>query len=48
VVATNSVKDAHYIFAGSGMTVNVRYASTEDCINSVIKGRFEYTGRWSS
>ena len=47
VVATNSVKDAHYIFAGSGMTVNVRYGSTEDCIHSVIKGKFEYTGRWS-
>jgi len=48
VVATNSAKAAHYIYAGSGMTVNVRFGSTEDCINSAINGKFIDSGRWSS
>lgn len=48
VVATNSAKAAHYIYAGSGMTVDVRFGSTEDCINSVITGKFVDTGRWTS
>lgn len=48
VVATNSAKAAHYIYAGSGMTVNVRYGSTEDCVKSMITGRFVDTGRWAA
>jgi hypothetical protein len=48
VVATNSAKAAHYIYAASGRTVNVRYGNTKDCVNSVITGRFEDTGRWCS
>jgi predicted aconitase len=48
VVATNSAKAAHYIYAGSGMTVNVRFGSTEDCINSMITGKYIDTGRWTS
>jgi predicted aconitase len=47
VVATNSAKAAHYIYAGSGMTVNVRFGSTQDCVNSMITGKFVDTGRWS-
>ncbi len=48
IVATNSAKAAHYIYAGSGMSVNVRFGSTTDCINSMITGRFIDTGRWTS
>ena len=48
VVATNSAKAAHYIYAGSGMTVNVRFGSTEDCINAAVTGKFTETGRWVS
>jgi predicted aconitase len=48
VVATNSAKAAHYIYTASGRTINVRYGNTEDCINSVLTGRFENTGRWIS
>ena len=48
VVATNSAKAAHYIYAGSGMTVNVRFGSTKDCVNSMINGKFVDTGRWAS
>jgi len=48
VVATNSAKAAHYIYAGSGMTVNVRFGSTADCVNSMITGKFVDTARWAS
>ena len=48
VVATNSVKDAHYINAGSGMTVKVRFGTTKDCVESVITGKFVDSGRWLS
>jgi predicted aconitase len=48
VVATNSGKAAHYIYAGSGMTVNVRFGSTEDCVNSMITGKYVDTGRWTA
>ncbi|MCK4794442.1 MAG: DUF521 domain-containing protein, partial [Desulfobacteraceae bacterium] len=48
IVATNSAKAAHYIYAGSAMTVNVRFGSTEDCVNSMITGKFVDTGRWAS
>lgn len=48
VVATNSAKAAHYIYAGSGMTVNVRFGDTKDCVNSMITGKFVDTGRWAS
>jgi predicted aconitase len=48
VVATNSAKAAHYVYAGSGMTVGVRFGDTKDVINSVITGRFVDTGRWAS
>jgi hypothetical protein len=47
VVATNSTKAAHYIYAGSGMSVNVRFGSTQDCVNSMITGKFVDTGRWA-
>jgi hypothetical protein len=47
VVATNSGKAAHYIYAGSGMKVNVRYGSTKDCVNSLITGKFVDTGRFA-
>ena len=48
VVATNSAKAAHYIYAGSGMTVDVRFGSTRDCVNSAVTGKFVDTGRWAS
>jgi predicted aconitase len=48
VVATNSVKNAHYTYVGSGKTIDVRYGSTKDCIDSVLAGRFNDTGRWPS
>ena len=48
VVATNSVKDAHYTYVGSGKTIDVRYGSTKDCIDSVLTGSFKDTGRWLS
>lgn len=48
VVATNSAKAAHYVYAGSGMTVDVRFGDTKDVINSVITGKFVDTGRWAS
>ncbi len=48
VVATNSAKAAHYIYAGSGMTVNVRFGSTDDCVNSMIAGKYVDTGRWTA
>jgi predicted aconitase len=47
VVATNSAKAAHYIYAGSGMTVNVRFGSTQDCVNAMITGSYVDTGRWA-
>jgi len=48
VVATNSAKAAHYINSGSGMSVKVRFGSTEDCVNSMLTGRYIDTGRWAS
>jgi len=48
VVATDSVKGAHYINAGSGMAVKVRFGSTKDCVDSVITGKYVDTGRWLS
>jgi predicted aconitase len=48
VVATNSAKAAHYVYAGSGMTVDVRFGDTRDVINAAITGKFVDTGRWSS
>jgi predicted aconitase len=46
VVATNSGKNAHYTYVGSGTTIDVRYGSTKDCIDSVLTGSFKDTGRW--
>ena len=48
VIATNSAKCAHYVYAGSAMTVDVRFGSTEDCVSSMITGKYVDTGRWPS
>ena len=48
VVATNSAKAAHYIYAGSAMTVDVRFGSTEDCVNAMVTEKYVDTGRWTS
>ena len=47
VIATNSAKCAHYVYVGSAMTVNVRFGSTKDCVNSMITGKYVDTGRWA-
>lgn len=48
VVATNSAKAAHYVYAGSATTVKVRFGSTKDCITSMITGKYVDSGRWAS